>query len=126
MSDEGKHSMEAQQEEFEAALERGIGGALYGTVRMFQEAGMSPNESLRLAAFFVIENALGRDVTRSLGLPRATMTRWRRRISEAAQSERVQELAADDEYELEAINEVLPLLGLRDLRLIREEGAANG
>lgn len=103
----------------EEMMAKAIGASLLGVVRLLVDAGMTPTDSMRLATFFVIEEALGREATNGIGIPRQTAARWRREIAAAAQTEKAQELVRDEDYELEALNGLLPLIGLRDLRMVR-------
>lgn len=103
----------------EEIMAKVIGTSLLGVVRLLVDAGMTPTDSMRLATFFVIEESLGRETVRTLGIPRQTAARWRREIAAAARTEKAQEIVNDDAYELEALNKLLPVLGLRDLRMIR-------
>lgn len=103
----------------EEMMAKAIGASLLGVVRLLVDAGMTPTDSMRLATFFVIEEALGREATNGIGIPRQTAARWRREIAAAAKTERAQELVNDPDYELEALNGLLPMIGLRDLRMIR-------
>ena len=91
-----------------------IGTALYSVVRGLMHAGLSPNLALQLAAFVVIESALGREATEALGLPEATARRWRRQVA------RLDPEALPEEAPVEVVNEVLGLMGF-DLRLRRPE-----
>jgi len=99
-----------------------VGASLLGVVRLLVDSGMSSTGSMHLATFFLIEETLGREPVRALGLPRQTAARWRREIAAAAQTERAQEFVNDPAYELEALNGLLPLIGLRDLRMVRIGG----
>lgn len=111
----------AEDSAMEEMMGKAIGASLVGIVRLLVDAGMSPTDSMRLASFFLIEETLGREPIRELGLPRQTAARWRREIAAAAQTEKAQELVKDDDYELRMMNQALPLLGLRDLRLVSND-----
>ena len=109
------------QKAMEQMIAKGIGASLLGIVRLLVDAGMSPTDSMRLATFFLIEETLGREPVRELGLPRQTASRWRREIAAAAQTETAQSVVNDPAYELEALNGLLPLIGLRDLRMVSND-----
>lgn len=94
-----------------------IGSAVYGFVKAGIAAGLTPTQSCTIAAWGIIEGTLGRDFTRSLGIPRSTMSDWRRLLAEVADDF---ELVDDPQLEADFINELLPVLGLRDLRVHRE------
>jgi hypothetical protein len=108
-----------EENAMEDMMGKAVGASLLMVVRLLIDAGMTPTDSMRLATFFVIEEALGREVIREIGLPRNTASRWRREIAAAAKTERAQELVLDEAYELQALNGLLPLIGLRDLRMVR-------
>ena len=110
-----------QNEAMEEMMGKAIGASLLGIVRLLVDAGLTPTDSMRLATFFAIEESLGREVIRAIGLPRNTATRWRREIAAAAATQQAQDLVNDDAYELEALNGLLPVMGLRDLRIVRKE-----
>lgn len=99
-----------------------IGSAVYSFVNALVAAGMTPTEATRAVGFAVIDGTLGRDVSRTLGIPRPTMTRWR------AQLAKVMEDAQDIDEEalaVNAMNALLPSLGFRDLRMVnggKDEG----
>jgi hypothetical protein len=98
-------------------LERVIGTALYGFVAAMVASGLSGTEAFRIAAFAVVEGTLGRQATRQLGVPSNTAARWRRDI--AAASEAAPSALLDRELELKMMNELLPVMGMRDLRVSR-------
>lgn len=105
-------------------IDKMLGMAVYSFVKAGIAAGLTPTRSMALAGFGIIEGTLGRDIVRELGLPSATASDWRREI--AAMAEQSREVLEDREFELKMINEMLPALGLRDLRMVREEGQDNG
>lgn len=92
-----------------------IGSAVFAFTKGLIAAGMTPTEALQRTAFAIIEGTLGRDVYRTLGVPRQTSARWRRDLAAAA--ENAPELDEREVF-LEAANALLPALGLRDLRLV--------
>lgn len=94
-----------------------IGSAVYGFVRAGVAAGLTPTQACTIAAWGIIEGTLGREFTKSLGLPRSTMSDWRRMLAQVADDF---ELVDDPQLEVEFVNELLPALGLRDLRVHRE------
>lgn len=93
-----------------------IGSAVYSFAKALIATGTEPATALRLTAFGMIDGILGREVTRTLGVPRSTMARWRQELAAAAEG-------ADDVDELaitaEAMNALLPALGFRDLRMVQ-------
>lgn len=93
------------------AVERMLGTALFAFARAAVTAGASPTQALRLAAFGVIEGSLGREATRSLGLPEPTARRWRRELAQLDGD------AIPDEPPVELFNELLPFMGFPDLRM---------
>lgn len=91
-----------------------VGSAVYSLAKSLIASGMTPTQAVSRVGFAIIEGALGRDVSRTLGVPRPTLSRWRREMAEA--SENAQDL---DENALAAdsMNDLLPALGFRDLRM---------
>lgn len=98
-----------------------IGSAVYSFAKALIATGMEPATALRLTAFAVIDSTLGRDVSRTLGVPRSTMARWRQEVAAAAEAG--QELDAN-EVTVQAFNALLPALGMRDLRMV--QGGTDG
>ena len=91
-----------------------IGSAVYAFVKALIASGMTPTEATRAVGFALIDGTLGRDVSRSLGVPRPTMTRWRAQLAKATEArQNVDEKAVT----VDAMNALLPALGLRDLRM---------
>lgn len=105
----------------QGSLDTLIASAVYAFVRAAVTAGMEPTRAVNLAAFGIIEGTLGRDAIRSLGIPRPTVSRWRRELAALAESDSVEKLD-DPDAELAFVNEMLPMLGFRDLRIHREGG----
>lgn len=104
-------------------IERATASVLYAFTKAAVQAGATPNQAFRLAAFGVIEMTLGREASRSLGLPEATARRWRRELA-ALDGDAIPEDMPD-----ELLNEMLPFLGFPDLRVHRivpEGGADDG
>jgi hypothetical protein len=99
-------------------LEKVIAVAVYSFARAGVEAGLTPASALRLTAFTMIESVLGREATKSLGLPYSTGARWRAELA-SVDSSSLDEASPP----VEMLNDVLGLLGLRDLRVVREPRA---
>lgn len=93
-----------------------IGSAVYTLAQTLIAGGMTPNQAVSHVGFAIIEGTLGREASRSLGLPRPTMSRWRRQLAEVAQGAEEIDL---DATRIDVINALLPSLGLRDLRIVR-------
>lgn len=94
-----------------------IGSAVYGFVKAGIAAGLTPTQSCTVAAWGIIEGTLGREFTKALGIPRSTMSDWRRLLADIAEGF---ELVDDPQLEVDFLNELLPVIGMRDLRLTRE------
>lgn len=101
-------------------LDTMLGSAVFGFVQASIAAGLTPARAASLAGFAIIEGTLGREATRALGIPRQTLAKWRREVAAAAAA--AQELD-EQAVQLEAINMLLPAIGLRDLRMTRAEEA---
>lgn len=93
-----------------------IGSAVYAFTQGLIAGGMSPTQAVGHVGFAIIEGTLGRDVSRQLGIPRATMSRWRVQLAEVAQEAEDVDV---DEVAVQAMNALLPSLGLRDLRVVQ-------
>lgn len=72
--------------DFEGALEQGAAVALLGTIEAIKSTGVPSQRALRLAAFALLEGALGREVWKLVGIPPSTVFRWRAEVREAAAS----------------------------------------
>lgn len=101
----------------EQTIEKLIGGAVYGVTQAMVASGLTPTEACRMVGFAIMEGSLGRSVTSSLGIPSNTGARWRRDIAAAADAGR--EVLSDPGLEIGIVNELLPVLGFRDLRVER-------
>jgi len=87
-------------------------------VRAAIGSGMTPTRAVQIAAFAIIEGSLGREATRTLGVPRPTLSRWRRELADASGATVAR--LEDPQLEVDLVNELLPALGFRDLRMHRE------
>lgn len=96
--------------------EQALGTLLYGVVKALTASGLSPQKAMRLAAFVVIDGAIGRGALVSLGLPASTERRWRAEVRDALSAE---ELPSD--LPVEVFNELLPLMGISGVELRRKE-----
>lgn len=93
-----------------------IGTAVYSFCKALIATGITPARAASLTAFAVIEGTIGRAATKDLGIPRATLSKWRREVAAAAESaEDIDEAAIT----VEAMNALLPMLGMRDLRMVQ-------
>lgn len=64
--------------DLEAVAEKIAAGVVAGLVGALQQAGANPQQSIRLAAFVLLEDAFGsEEAWEVLNLPRATAYRWR-------------------------------------------------
>lgn len=97
-------------------IDRLIATALYSFSRAAVAGGLDPAAALRLTSFAVIESTLGRDATRSLGLPESTARRWR---AELAKMSDLDELVSPD-LSADLLTEVLGFAGFPDLRVQRK------
>jgi len=50
---------------------------IHGIVQAWVDEGISPNTAVRLAPVFLIEEYLGVDALRRLGIPDRTLRQWR-------------------------------------------------
>lgn len=93
-----------------------IGTAVYSFAAALIRTGMSPTVAVQRTAFAIIEGTVGRDAMRSLGIPRPTLSRWRREVAAAAEAG--EKLDVDETF-VEIANVLLPQIGLRDMRIVR-------
>lgn len=63
-----------------------FGLELLAVIASLRAAGLQPQTAVRLGAFAMLEDALGRDVWKVVGFPDRLARRWRADIREAAAS----------------------------------------
>lgn len=93
-----------------------VGGAVLGMVQVLVASGLTPTRATSLVGFAILEGTLGRESTKALGIPRPTLSKWRREVAAAAPE--VEQLDMDA-LELDAANDILRMFGMRDLRMVR-------